>query len=163
MSMKKETIDDATLVAIKGPMGLKNSIETCLVNKLPSPTFQFIEDGTRFVVSGIGTVEISLSKKEIRASNKDLLQRAHQILRECANPKKAEGIREAKKLRLVSRGYGELTGNPKLDAMALAGEYVTGAKGRPLDQMETLQQRGTARKTRKGKKRTRKMSRRRRQ
>ena len=84
MSMKKETIDDATLAAIKGPIGLKNSIETCLVNKLPSPTFQFIEDGTRFVVSGVGTVEISVSKKEIRASNKDLLQRAHQILRECA-------------------------------------------------------------------------------
>jgi len=160
MSMKKETIDDATLAAIKGPIGLKNSIETCLVNKLPSPTFQFIEDGTRFVVSGVGTVEISLSKKEIRASNKDLLQRAHQILRECANPKVAQGIREAKKLRLVSRDYGKLTGDPKLDAMALAGEYVTGAKGTPMAAIQTLKRAG--RKTRKGKK-TRKMSRRRRQ
>jgi hypothetical protein len=62
----------------------------------------------------------------------------------------------AEPLTRVSKTYGELTGDKKMDALALASQYVTGVKGVPtktIAEAKTTLGRGRAnRKTRKSKK-----------
>ena len=127
---------------------LKNSIMNCFYKTLPSTGIVPVSDGVSFKTSN-GTVTIHTYKGILSGPSATVVKDAHLKLKMCVNPK-AEGIHEAKKLRLVSKQYGELTGDPKLDAMALAGEYVTGAKGTPMTAIQKLQ--GKGRKTRKGKK-----------
>lgn len=158
--MPEKTIPPELLEKIRHPGSdlLSAKFSRCFVKELANTYGDGTENsimmdfsiGESFILPGKG--KITIKEGKIIAPNKVLLIDAYQKLRICTDPKIAEGIREAKKLRLVSRDYGELTGDPKLDAMALAGEYVTGAKGPPLDQMRTLRQKATGRKTRKGKK-----------